>query len=132
MPHVEPIVGHYLNVDVEGLAYRLYFEEAGKGVPLLCLHTAGADSRQFRHLLNDETVTKRFRVVAFDMPYHGRSNPPDRWWLRKYRLETATYLRAFRKVRRRWRRYRRDDQLSALGPVPALRKLKFHTAHRLR
>ena len=98
MSHVEPIVGHYLNVEVEDLTYRLYFEEAGKGVPLLCLHTAGADSRQYRHLLNDEAVTTRFHVIAFDMPYHGRSNPPDRWWLRKYRLETTTYMAIVRAV----------------------------------
>ena len=43
------------------------------GIPLLCLHTAGADSRQFRHLLNDTAVTSRYRVIAFDMPYHGRT-----------------------------------------------------------
>jgi pimeloyl-ACP methyl ester carboxylesterase len=98
MPHVESIVGRYLNVEVDDVAYRVYFEEAGSGVPLLCLHTAGADSRQYRHLLNDDAVTRRFRVIAFDMPYHGRSNPPDRWWLRKYRLETYTYLAVVRAV----------------------------------
>ena len=98
MSDVEPIVGRYLNVAVEDLTYRLFYEEAGTGIPLLCLHTAGADSRQWRHLLNDGAVTKRFRVVAFDMPYHGRSNPPDRWWLRKYRLDTGMYVAIVRKV----------------------------------
>ena len=29
-------------------------------MPLLCLHTAGADSRQYRHLLNDEAITSAF------------------------------------------------------------------------
>ena len=72
----EPIVGHYLTVSSDGVDYRIYVEEAGSGVPLLCLHTAGADSRQYRHLLNDSEVTQRFRVVAFDLPWHGRSNPP--------------------------------------------------------
>jgi hypothetical protein len=33
--------------------HRLYFEEAGYGIPLVCLHMAGADGRQFRHLLAD-------------------------------------------------------------------------------
>jgi pimeloyl-ACP methyl ester carboxylesterase len=98
MSDVEPIVGRYLNVEVDDLTYRLFYEEAGTGIPLLCLHTAGADSRQWRHLLNDGAVTKRFRVVAFDMPYHGRSNPPDRWWLRKYRLDTGMYVAIVRKV----------------------------------
>jgi pimeloyl-ACP methyl ester carboxylesterase len=98
MPHVEPIVGRYLNLEIENLPYRVYFEEAGEGVPLLCLHTAGADSRQYRHLLNDKAVTRRFRVIAFDMPLHGRSNPPDGWWLHKYRLATSTYLAIVRSV----------------------------------
>jgi len=96
MQNVEPITGRYLNLSIEGLEYRVYFEEAGKGIPLLCLHTAGADSRQYRHLLNDNSVTEQYRVIAFDMPYHGRSNPPDAWWLRKYRLTTVDYLAIIR------------------------------------
>ena len=67
--------------EIDGVDYRIFFEEAGAGIPLLCLHTAGADSRQYRHLLNDRAVTNRYRVIAFDLPYHGRSNPPDGWWL---------------------------------------------------
>ena len=43
------------------------------------LHTAGSDGRQWRHLLNDTTVTDRFRCVAFDMPWHGKSSPPEGW-----------------------------------------------------
>ena len=95
---IEPIVGRYLNLEVDGSNYRIYFEEAGSGVPLLCLHTAGADSRQYRHLMTDPEVTSRYRVIAFDMPYHGRSNPPDRWWLTKYRLTTHAYLAMIRAV----------------------------------
>jgi pimeloyl-ACP methyl ester carboxylesterase len=98
MADFEPITGRYLTVDVEGEAHRIFLEEAGAGVPLLCLHTAGADSRQYRHLMNDPGVTDRFRVVAFDMPYHGRSTPPDKWWLAKYRLTTKTYLAIIRAV----------------------------------
>jgi hypothetical protein len=49
----EPIVGRYLHVAIGGKPHRLHVEEAGDGVPLLCLHTAGADSRQYRALLND-------------------------------------------------------------------------------
>jgi pimeloyl-ACP methyl ester carboxylesterase len=95
---IEPIVGRYLNLDVGGASYRIYFEEAGSGVPLLCLHTAGADSRQYRHVMVDSAITSRYRVIAFDMPYHGRSNPPDGWWLKKYRLTTADYLAMIRSV----------------------------------
>jgi pimeloyl-ACP methyl ester carboxylesterase len=98
MPEFEPIIGRYLSITLDGAPHRLFVEEAGRGQPLLCLHTAGADSRQYRHVLNDPAVTDRFRVVAFDLPYHGRSNPPDGWWLKKYRLTTASYLAVIRAV----------------------------------
>jgi pimeloyl-ACP methyl ester carboxylesterase len=98
MTNLEPIEGRYLTVAVDGFDYRIYLEQAGAGIPLLCLHTAGADSRQFRHVLNDSAVTANYRVIAFDMPYHGRSNPPDGWWLRKYRLTTKDYLSFIRAV----------------------------------
>jgi pimeloyl-ACP methyl ester carboxylesterase len=98
MPKFEPIIGRFFSVGIDGAEHRVYLEEAGKGTPLLCLHTAGADSRQYRHLLNDTAVTERFRVIAFDLPYHGRSTPPDGWWLKKYRLTTASYLEMIRAV----------------------------------
>ena len=95
---IEPIVGRYLNLDVNGASHRVFFEESGSGVPLLCLHTAGADSRQYRHLMTDPDITSRYRVIAFDMPYHGRSNPPDGWWLKKYLLTTRDYLAMIKAV----------------------------------
>ena len=97
-PVFESIVGRYFDIDAGGLRYRIYMEEAGQGIPLLCLHTAGADSRQYRHLLNDRAITSKYRVIAFDLPYHGRSNPPDNWWLRKYQLTAADYLAQIRAV----------------------------------
>jgi pimeloyl-ACP methyl ester carboxylesterase len=94
----EPIIGRYFNLPVSGASCRIYVEEAGSGIPLLCLHTAGADSRQYRHVMTDPDVISRYRVIAFDMPYHGRSNPPDGWWLKKYRLTTPDYLATIRAV----------------------------------
>ena len=79
MAHLEAITGRYVNLDIDGLSYRIYFEEAGEGPPLICMHTAGADGRQWRHLLNDEEITSRFRVIAFDLPFHGKSTPPGEW-----------------------------------------------------
>ena len=67
-PRFEPIVGRYLNFDLLGRPHRLYIEEAGQGIPLLCLHTAGSDGRQYRGLLNDTRITGHFRVIVFDMP----------------------------------------------------------------
>ncbi len=95
-PKLDPMVGRYVRTDIEGVAHRLYFEEAGQGIPLVCLHTAGADSRQFRHLLADPEVTKRYRVLAFDMPWHGKSTPPDGWEKQEYRLTTQSYTAAIR------------------------------------
>src|SRR3954453_777004 len=98
MSDFEPIIGRYLSVDIDGAPHRVHVEEAGRGMPLLCLHTAGADSRQYRHVLNDAEITGRFRVIAFDLPYHGRSTPADGWWLKKYRLTTQSYLAMIRAV----------------------------------
>jgi pimeloyl-ACP methyl ester carboxylesterase len=78
VPDFEPIVARYLHLPVDGEDLRLYFEEAGQGHPLVCLYTAGADTCQYRHILADERILKRWRVIAFDMPYHGKSNPPGR------------------------------------------------------
>jgi pimeloyl-ACP methyl ester carboxylesterase len=87
----EPIVGRYMQLGLGGRAHRVYFEEAGEGIPLVCLHTAGADGRQFRHLMNDREVTRHFRVLSFDMPWHGKSLPPDGFEDEEYRLTTAAY-----------------------------------------
>jgi len=87
----EPITGRYWRIDIEGRPHRVYVEEAGEGVPLLLLHTAGSDGRQWRDLLNDAEVTRRFRCIAFDMPWHGKSSPPAGWQEEAYRLTTAGY-----------------------------------------
>jgi len=84
---LEPIVGRYAQFG----KYRLYFEEAGQGIPLLCLHTAGSDGRQYRGVLNDAAITKHFRVITFDMPWHGKSSPPAGWEKEDYRLTTDSY-----------------------------------------
>ena len=88
---LEPVVGRYMHLELEGRPHRLYFEEAGEGIPLLCLHTAGADGRQFRALLNDSEITADYRVIAFDMPWHGKSSPPEGWQNEDYQLTTERY-----------------------------------------
>jgi pimeloyl-ACP methyl ester carboxylesterase len=87
----EPIVGRYMHLDLFGRAHRIYVEQAGEGAPLLCLHTAGADGRQYRALMNDERVTSTHRVIAFDMPWHGKSSPPRGWHTEDYQLTSADY-----------------------------------------
>jgi pimeloyl-ACP methyl ester carboxylesterase len=93
-PWIETVTGRYLHVDLDGRPHRIYFEEAGPadGIPLLCLHTAGSDGRQYRGVLNDAEVTKTFRVIAFDLPWHGKSSPPPGFEKDVYRLTTKLYV----------------------------------------
>jgi pimeloyl-ACP methyl ester carboxylesterase len=88
---IEPIIGRYVNLDIKGQKHRLYVEEAGHGQPLLCLHTGGSDTRQYRHLMCDERLTSTYRVIAFDLPYHGKSLPPDGWHTHTYQLSVDDY-----------------------------------------
>lgn len=90
--HIEPVTGRYLQLEIESASHRVYFEEAGHGIPLLCLHTAGADGRQYRAIVNDEEITSRFRVIVPDMPWHGKSSPPEGWQDQQYLLTTDRYL----------------------------------------
>jgi pimeloyl-ACP methyl ester carboxylesterase len=96
MTRHEDIVGRYVYLTVEGIEYRVYYEEAGEGIPLLLGHTAGSDGRQYRHLLNDPEVTSRFRCIAFDLPFHGKSLPPYGvdWWTEEYNM-TKSRMMAF-------------------------------------
>jgi len=76
-------VGRYHYITADGVEARIYVEQAGTGaIPLMLQSTAGADSRQYRHLLADPAMQERFTMYAYDLPYHGRSFPPTgvRWW----------------------------------------------------
>jgi pimeloyl-ACP methyl ester carboxylesterase len=94
--YIEPMVGRYIHVEIDGAKNRIYFEEAGAGIPLVCLHTAGSDGRQWRHLLSDQEFTKNFRIICFDLPWHGKSNPPENWTGDEYQLTTARYTETIR------------------------------------
>jgi hypothetical protein len=91
----DEIVGRYVRVDVGGHPYRVYYESAGQGaVPLVLLHTAGSDSRQYKYLLVDDELNRQTTMYAFDMPWHGRSEPPADWMARKYDLSIDSYAEA--------------------------------------
>ncbi len=95
MARFASISGRYVYLTVDGVEYRVYFEEAGSGIPMILQHTAGADGRQWRHLLEDEEITGRFRLIAHDLPYHGKSLPPVsvEWWKREYRLTQDFFMK---------------------------------------
>jgi pimeloyl-ACP methyl ester carboxylesterase len=89
------IDGGYLYMTLDGIEYRVYLEQAGQGIPLVLQHTAGTDGRQWRYLLEDPYITKDFRVIAWDLPYHGKSVPPHsvRYWETGYKLEMSWFMR---------------------------------------
>jgi pimeloyl-ACP methyl ester carboxylesterase len=87
-PRFDSPTGRYVHLTLDGLDHRVYFEEAGSGIPLLLQHTAGAHGSQWRHLFEDPLITSHFRLIAYDLPFHGKSLPPDgkQWWAEEYRL----------------------------------------------
>lgn len=91
-PQFDDIVGRYVHFNVAGKPCRVYFEEAGQGTPLLCLHTAGSDGRQYREILRDPRITKDHRVIVFDLPWHGKSSPPAGFEKTPYALTTDLYV----------------------------------------
>ncbi|MDH4565173.1 alpha/beta fold hydrolase [Pseudomonas sp. BN414] len=81
-------IGRYVFVQSGEAKARVYYEEAGHGpITLVLQHTAGADSRQYRHMLANPELQRRFRMIAWDLPSHGKSLPPigSRWWEEAYR-----------------------------------------------
>jgi pimeloyl-ACP methyl ester carboxylesterase len=96
MAHFDTAVGRYVYLTIDSVEYRVYFEEAGTGIPIVLQHTAGADGRQWRHFLEDREFQGDFRMIAYDLPFHGKSVPPEsiKWWDREYRL-TKDFLMKF-------------------------------------
>jgi pimeloyl-ACP methyl ester carboxylesterase len=88
----EPIIGRYTTLTIAGRDQRIFVETAGQGRPVLCLHTAGADSRQWRHILNDADLTKTHEFFAFDLPWHGKSLPPEGFQTEEYLMTTEVYM----------------------------------------
>ena len=87
--------GRYVMLELGGVKHRVYFEEAGQGIPLLMQHTAGCSGTQWRHLFEMPEITSRFRLIAYDLPYHGKSVPPveKNWWDEQYLLQ-GEFLRS--------------------------------------
>jgi len=94
MARFDTIVGKYIYLKIQGIEYRVYFEENGKGIPMLCQHTAGKSCQEWSHLLNDKEITAKYRVIAADLPYHGKSNPPEsvEWWKQEYKLTKSFFM----------------------------------------
>ena len=85
------ISGRYLQLATASADW-VYAEQAGPGdaPPLLMLHTAGADSRQWHGLMG--LLRGSWRMQAFDLPGHGRSPLPDGLAGQDWRLTEAAYI----------------------------------------
>jgi pimeloyl-ACP methyl ester carboxylesterase len=86
------IAGGYAPVPLDGAVHDVFYEAAGSGRDILCLHTAGSDARQFHRLMADPRLTARHRLVAFDLPWHGRSTPPAGALPGTWRMTTDRYV----------------------------------------
>jgi pimeloyl-ACP methyl ester carboxylesterase len=85
------ITGGYHSIEAEGRRYEIYAEAAGQGSPVVFLHTAGADGRQYLDQLADIELASGFKLISPDLPFHGRSLPPLDWDGGPYRLTAALY-----------------------------------------
>ncbi len=86
------VSGGYVPVLLGGVRHDVFHEWAGQGRDILCLHTAGADGRQFHRLMADARLTARHRLVAFDLPWHGRSGPPAGGLVGQWQMTTDLYV----------------------------------------
>ncbi|MBM4258921.1 MAG: alpha/beta hydrolase [Deltaproteobacteria bacterium] len=88
MARFDKAIGRYVYLTIDNVEYRVYFEEHGVGIPVVMQHTAGADGRQWRHFLENDRLAQHFRLIAYDLPYHGKSVPPTgkEWWKEEYKL----------------------------------------------
>jgi len=94
MARISPVTGHYVTLDVDGCEYKVFYNVNGTGQPLVCQHTAGCHNHQWRDLLEDEEITKDHLVIAYDLPRHGKSDPPlnKEWWKEEYKLTADHYV----------------------------------------
>ena len=69
----EPVAPNGKFVTVKGL--KLYYEETGKGMPLLLMSGFGRTASDWRPYTPE--LSKYFRVIALDIPGHGRSDYMD-------------------------------------------------------
>jgi pimeloyl-ACP methyl ester carboxylesterase len=86
------VQGGYVPVTAGGVTYQIYYETAGAGRDVLCMHTAGSDGRQFHGLMADKRITQGHRLISFDLPWHGKSPPPEGAVPGSWRLNTDLYV----------------------------------------
>jgi len=61
------VIGRYVTIEVDDREYKVFYLQNGKGIPLICQHTAGCHNHQWRGLLEDEEILKNYNVIAYDL-----------------------------------------------------------------
>jgi len=69
----EPVAPNGKFMTVKGL--KIYYEETGKGIPLLLIHGFSGTCSQWNPFIPE--LSKSYRVIAIDLPGHGRSDYMD-------------------------------------------------------
>ncbi|KAI9687380.1 MAG: hypothetical protein M1822_002423 [Bathelium mastoideum] len=80
-PYQEPTEDHlvgryvYISAPIWGKC-KVFYDSSGNGSqPIVFLHTAGSDGRQYHGVMNDARMREKCTMYAFDLPGHGRSFP---------------------------------------------------------
>lgn len=74
MTAVEEIGAAFQEHVVEADGFRIRYDEAGTGEPVVILHGAGGP----RHTVAQDLLAEKFRVLTFEMPGWGSSDPNTR------------------------------------------------------
>ena len=94
------ITGRYIFIDppVWGRT-KTFVETSGDGpIPIVFLHTAGSDSRQYHGVMNDERMRRKCTMYAFDLPGHGRSFPGSNYIPGNHTNNEEAYVGSIREV----------------------------------
>jgi pimeloyl-ACP methyl ester carboxylesterase len=86
----EPVAQNGKFATVKGR--KIYYEETGKGVPLLLLHGFFRTCSQWKEFVPE--FSKAYRVIAIDLPGHGRSDYMDTTEVYSHK-RAAEYIIAF-------------------------------------
>ncbi|KAJ9608461.1 hypothetical protein H2200_007449 [Cladophialophora chaetospira] len=90
----DSLIGHYTWLNLPPLGKcKIFYEVSGQGSqPILFLHTAGADSRQYHSMMNNKDLQAKYVMYAFDLPGHGRSFPGQKQYPLSYANSEDFYI----------------------------------------
>ncbi len=123
---------------VQTEAGAIFCAERGAGPPLICIHGAGGTHRHWGYVLRD--LAGAARVLALDLPGHGRSAPPGRSEIGAYGAALLALMDALGLERAAlaghsmggavalWAALHAPGRVSALGLVGTGGRLRVHPA----